>query len=106
MLEAGEKSLAVEAGRNRIEKLDPDRARMTLERAPAPEQAGIERHRQAWRAGFRVQVGDAGFVGRRCAGRAPRALGKNDDLAAARQLEPGTIGHAPERLASGAAIDR
>ena len=77
--------LLVEARRDRVEHLDHDRAGIAQERAARPEQAGIERDRQAGRAGLAVEMRDAVFVARLGAGRAARALREDDDLATARR---------------------
>src|SRR4051812_38148057 len=65
VFETLQESLLVETGRNGIENLDAHRAGIALERAPAPEEAGIERHRQARHASLGIEVGDAALVGRR-----------------------------------------
>ena len=89
LLQALEKDLLVEPGRDRIEKLDHDRAGVAAERAARPEQAGIERDRQARDPALGVQMHDAVFVARLGAGRPARAFRKDDDLAVARELDRG-----------------
>ena len=77
--------LAIEARGDRRQIFDHGDARPAREAAPAPEEAGVERDGKAGRAGFSVKRGDAELVARRRAGRAARALGIDEDLAARSQ---------------------
>src|SRR5215211_9286661 len=106
MLQALEKSVLVEAGRDRIEDLNPYRAGIALERSAPPIEPGIERDGHARHAGFGIEVGDAGFVCRRSAGLSSRPFGKDDDLTSAPQLLPRSSGHGGECLAACPAVDR
>ena len=56
---------ALQAGRQRIEKFDHQRAGIAHEGAARPEQPGIERHRQAGHAAVGIDLRDAGLVVRR-----------------------------------------
>src|SRR4029077_5116719 len=71
-----EESVLGKARRDRIEHLDPDRAGIAADRAPRPEQAGIERDRNAGNARLDVEMGDAVLVARLRAGTPARALGE------------------------------
>ena len=84
-LQPRREGVAVEAGRDRRQIFDHRDARAAREAAPAPEQPGVERDRQAGRAGVGVERGDAELVARRRAGRPARALGIDDHLPARRQ---------------------
>ncbi len=105
-LELGEELIACEAGRDRIEHLDADGSGIAPHRPARPEQAGIERNRQAGDAHLRVEVGDAVFVARRRARCPARAFRKDDDLAAALYFTARIGVHRRERLRPFAAIDR
>ena len=66
-LQARQERAAVEAGRNRVEHFDQNRAGKAQQRPARPKQSGIKRQRHAGDAGFVVKMRDAGFV----AGAAP-----------------------------------
>ena len=74
--------------------------------APGPEQAGIERNREAWRPEMLVEMSDAEFVGRWSARRTARAFGKDQDLAALFDLTPGAAHHVQQRLRAALAVHR
>src|SRR6476619_8225177 len=81
-----EEQILVQAGLDRVEHLDADRPRVSPERTARPEQAGVERDREAWNAHPGIEVRDAVLVFRFGAGRPARALRKDHDLTIARKL--------------------
>ena len=83
---AARRTILVEAGLDRVEHLDADRPRIAPERTAWPEQAGIERDREAWNAHPGIQMRDAVLVARFGAGRAARAFREDHDLTIARKL--------------------
>ena len=91
VLQALEKGFLVEARRDRIENLYHHRSRQAPDRAARPEQAGIERDRNTRNALRNVKMRDAEFIARLGAGRPPRALGKNDELAIIGELDAGAL---------------
>ena len=66
-----------------VEEFDHDRAGQPQERAARPEQAGVQRDRNAGHADLGIEMRDAELVARLGAGGAARALRKDDELAAA-----------------------
>src|SRR3954469_7832062 len=101
-----EEQILVEAGLDRVEHLHPDRPRIAPERTAWPEQAGVERDREAWNAHPGIQVRDAVLVFRFGAGSPARALRKDHDLTIARKLLAHTRVHVGEPLRALAAIHR
>src|SRR5687768_855643 len=69
VLQPLEERLLVQPRRNRLEKLDDDRAWQTNERTAAPEQTRIERHRHARHADHVVKMRNAELIFRLGAGR-------------------------------------
>src|SRR5215218_11527185 len=93
-----EEQILVETGLDRVEYLDANRPRIAPERTAWPEQAGVERDREAPNAHPGVQVRDAVLVFRFGAGRPARALRKDHDLTIARKLLAHTRVHDGKRL--------
>src|SRR3954454_21218627 len=98
VLQPLEEQILVEAGLDRVEHLDADRPRVASERTAWPEQAGVERDREAWNAHPGIQVRDAILVFRFGAGRPARALRKDHDLTIARKLPAHARVHVGKRL--------
>src|ERR1700751_5664642 len=91
LAQAVEELLARQVRRQRIEKLDHQRARITHEGAARPEQAGIECNRQARHPAVGIDLNDTALVVRRRARRRARALRKDHELAAMANLLAGSL---------------
>ena len=103
--DARDEFAARQAGRQRIEKFDHQRARIAHEGPARPEQPRIERDRQTGHAAIDIDLRDAGLVMRRRIDRGSRAFRENDQLTAAPHFLAGAARHLQQRAAAGAAID-
>src|SRR6185312_13742104 len=106
VLQALDELALVEPRRDRIEDLHHHRSGMAEEGAARPEQAGIQRDRQAWHAFRLIEMRDAEFVARLSGDGAPRAFREDDQLPPTREFDACALGHRGERLRASAAIDR
>src|SRR5262249_30994816 len=106
ILQALEKFVLAEAGRDRVENFRNYGPWNAPQRPACPEQTGVKCNRNAWHAFGRVEMGYTDLVARLRPRRPTRAFGKNDQLLIVREFDAGTLDHIAHGLRTAAAPDR